>query len=228
LQTFDDDASTMTEQEEDLRHGRSESFGAADRVRRRGEYRRIQTRGTKVHSRRFLWMVHPSLVGADHARLGVVVTKKLGSAVRRNRIKRVLREVFRRHRELFPSASDVVAIAKHGLDVDALGFQDLVDEVRSAQSNLQRAARRAREAARTEATRTDAARTDAARTDAARTDATRTEPTRTDAARSDAARTDAKTSSPAATRATTEGLDAGDPEAPTSSDALVPRDEVDA
>ncbi|MCU0676744.1 MAG: ribonuclease P protein component [Myxococcota bacterium] len=140
----------MTEQEEDLRDGRSETFGAADRVRRRGEYRRIQSRGTKVHSRRFLWMVHPSLVGADHARLGVVVTKKLGSAVRRNRIKRVLREVFRRHRELFPSASDVVAIAKHGLDVDALGFHDLVEEVRSARSNLQRAARRAREVARAE------------------------------------------------------------------------------
>ena len=141
----------MTEQEEDLRDGRSETFGAADRVRRRGEYRRIQSRGTKVHSRRFLWMVHPSLVGADHARLGVVVTKKLGSAVRRNRIKRVLREVFRRHRELFPAASDVVAIAKHGLDVDALGFHDLLDEVRSARSNLQRAARRAREVARAEA-----------------------------------------------------------------------------
>ena len=141
----------MTEQEEDLRDGRSENFGAADRVRRRGEYRRIQSRGTKVHSRRFLWMVHPSLVGADHARLGVVVTKKLGSAVRRNRIKRVLREVFRRHRELFPAASDVVAIAKHGLDVDALGFHDLLDEVRSARSNLQRAARRAREVARAEA-----------------------------------------------------------------------------
>jgi ribonuclease P protein component len=143
----------MTEQEEDLRDGRSETFGAADRVRRRGEYRRIQSRGTKVHSRRFLWMVHPSLVGADHARLGVVVTKKLGSAVRRNRIKRVLREVFRRHRELFPSATDVVAIAKHGLDVDALGFHDLLDEVRSARSNLQRAARRARDIARTEAQR---------------------------------------------------------------------------
>ena len=151
MQTFDDDASTMTEQEEDLRDGRSETFGAADRVRRRGEYRRIQSRGTKVHSRRFLWMVHPSLVGADHTRLGVVVTKKVGSAVRRNRIKRVLREVFRRHRELFPSASDVVAIAKHGLDVDALGFHDLVDELRAARSNLQRAARRARELARAEA-----------------------------------------------------------------------------
>lgn len=178
----------------------------------------------KVHSRRFLWMVHPSLVGADHARLGIVVTKKLGSAVRRNRIKRVMREVFRRHRELFPSASDVVAIAKHGLDVDALGFHDLLDEVRSAQSNLQRAARRAREAARTDAARTDAARTGAARTDAARTDVART-----DASRTDAARTNAEASSPAATpsvSATTEG--AGDHEAPASSDELVPRDEVDA
>ncbi|MCB9623279.1 MAG: ribonuclease P protein component [Sandaracinus sp.] len=107
----------------------------------------IQSRGTKVHSRRFLWMVHPSLVGSDAPRLGIVVTKKLGCAVRRNRIKRVLREVFRRNRTLFPDGVDVVAVAKNGLDVASLGYHDLVEEIRAARLNLQRAARRAQAAA---------------------------------------------------------------------------------
>lgn len=77
-------------------------------------------------------------------RLGLVVTKKLGSAVQRNRIKRVLREVFRRNRVLFPLGVDLVVVAKNGLDVANFGYGDVVDEVRAAQTNLQRAARRAR------------------------------------------------------------------------------------
>lgn len=149
----------MSPSDEGLPAGRPEKFGAADRVRRRSEYRRIQSRGVKVHSRRLLWMVHASL-GADslasgspvdHSlvdratnRLGLVVTKKLGSAVQRNRIKRVLREVFRRNRALFPLGVDLVVVAKNGLDVANFGYEDVVNEVRTAQASLQRAARRAR------------------------------------------------------------------------------------
>ena len=41
----------------------------------------------------------PNTLG--HCRLGVTVTRKVGSAVRRNRVKRVLREIFRcEHRKL--------------------------------------------------------------------------------------------------------------------------------
>jgi ribonuclease P protein component len=133
----------MSQHDDGPRVGRSETFGAADRVRRRGEYRQIQSRGLKVHSRRFLWMVYPSLVESSGARLGIVVTKKIGSAVRRNRIKRVLREVFRRNRELFPSGSDLVVVAKKGLDPDAIGYHDVLDEIRGARHNLARAARKA-------------------------------------------------------------------------------------
>ena len=43
------------------------------------------------------------------------MTKKVGTAVQRNRIKRVVREVFRRHRSMFPAGHDVVFIA--GMDV---------------------------------------------------------------------------------------------------------------
>ena len=45
-------------------------------------------------------------------RLGITVTKKVGGAVTRNRIKRVLREVFRHHRNELQPALDLVVNAR--------------------------------------------------------------------------------------------------------------------
>jgi ribonuclease P protein component len=56
------------------------------------------------------------------------VTKKVGTAVERNRVKRLVREVFRRNRDLFPEAMDVVCIAKKG--APELDYQRVRDELR--------------------------------------------------------------------------------------------------
>ncbi len=56
------------------------------------------------------------------SRIGLVVGKKLGNAVARNRIKRVLREAFRLHRAELPMAVDVVALPRDPL----LSFADAV------------------------------------------------------------------------------------------------------
>jgi ribonuclease P protein component len=48
------------------------------------------------------------------ARLGIVVTKKIGSSPQRNRIKRVCRECFRTWPELVPDGIDLVVIARNG------------------------------------------------------------------------------------------------------------------
>ena len=48
------------------------------------------------------------------SRLGIVVTKKIGNAVARNRVKRLCRECFRTWPDLVPDGIDLVVIARAG------------------------------------------------------------------------------------------------------------------
>ena len=90
------------------------SFTKADRIRRRSEYLRVQAQGRRIHSRHFGVTLAPT--EALGPRLGLVVTRRFGKAVRRNRMKRLLREFFRRHKERLP-LRDVVIMAKKGAEV---------------------------------------------------------------------------------------------------------------
>lgn len=56
----------------------------------------------------------PERTHSGCARLGIVVTKKIGNAVQRNRIKRVCRECFRAWPDLIPDGIDLVVIARSG------------------------------------------------------------------------------------------------------------------
>lgn len=62
---------------------------------------------------RFLVLFLRSGEGAS-LRLGVVTSRKVGAAVRRVRIRRRLREVWRRNRHRFSGAVDVVIVARAG------------------------------------------------------------------------------------------------------------------
>lgn len=74
----------------------SERLRRTDRVRRRPDFERAYDRGIRVHGRLMTVFVLPN--GGTTPRLGVAATRKLGSAVERNRAKRIAREVFRRHK----------------------------------------------------------------------------------------------------------------------------------
>jgi len=109
-----------------------------DRVKLRRDFVRAQQGGRKVHTTHFVVCVW-ARSDAEPPRLGVTVTRKIGGAVQRNRVKRVVREVFRCNRELFPVGCDVVLIAKEG--APSLGMADVLSEVRSIGAGLARAAR---------------------------------------------------------------------------------------
>jgi ribonuclease P protein component len=112
-----------------------------DRLKLRRDFVRAQQGGRKVHTAHFVVCVW-ARSDAEPPRLGVTVTRKIGGAVQRNRVKRVIREVFRCYRELFPVGCDVVLIAKDG--APSLGMADALLELRSVAPALSRAARPAK------------------------------------------------------------------------------------
>src|SRR4051812_24455863 len=73
----------------------------SDRLRKRFEFRRVRNEGRRVHTASFVIQVAANT--QSPSRLGLTVSRKVGPAVRRNRIKRLLREVFRLEREAFPA-----------------------------------------------------------------------------------------------------------------------------
>ena len=93
---------------------RAQGLPAALRLRRRLDFLRVQGQGTKHHVRHFLVFVvrNPTPSELPCARLGVTVTRKVGIAVVRNRIRRWVREAFRRERRRFAPGIDMVWVAK--------------------------------------------------------------------------------------------------------------------
>jgi len=91
-----------------------ETFPKSNRIRKRGGFRRVYDTGKKVHGRLFTAFVLDAGTGA--LRIGLTVTRKVGSSHERNRCRRLLREAFRRNRsEANDTTVDVVINAKREL-----------------------------------------------------------------------------------------------------------------
>jgi ribonuclease P protein component len=85
------------------------------RIRSRSDYQRIQEQGSRLQTRHFVIILANRPPGTDlapSARLGMVVSRKVGNAVVRNRVKRLIREAFRAAGALFGGGLDVVVIAR--------------------------------------------------------------------------------------------------------------------
>ncbi len=89
-------------------------FGPDRRLRRHSEFVRAQRIGRRVGTTHFTLLVAAQAEGAGPSRLGLVVARKVGGAVQRNRVKRVCRECFRTWPDLLPSGVDLVVIARPG------------------------------------------------------------------------------------------------------------------
>jgi ribonuclease P protein component len=88
-----------------------EGFPRAARIRRRREFLALSRAGERRQTPHFIVLARGR---SGCARLGVTVSRKVGPAVMRNRIKRRVREVFRRRARRLLPGHDVLVIARVG------------------------------------------------------------------------------------------------------------------
>jgi ribonuclease P protein component len=109
-----------------------EAFPKRVRLRKRREFLAVQRGGQRVTTPHFIVYGRPN--GGGAARLGVTVSRKAGDAVTRNRIKRLLREAFRRNFQRLPQGVDLVFVARQERPVAA--YEEVVSEMLVAAGRL--------------------------------------------------------------------------------------------
>lgn len=103
------------------------------RLSRSAEFDRVFRQG-RSHANRLL-VLHAFPRGNDgEPRLGLSVSRKVGGAVERNRVKRLLREAFEQESARLPDGQDIVIVARP--DARLVAERDGLDGLRSALAEL--------------------------------------------------------------------------------------------
>ncbi len=85
----------------------------------------IQRQGRRCHSQHFTFLFRRNQLGLS--RLGITASRKVGSAVKRNRIKRLLREFFRLNKASLGCFGDILLIVRKG--IPDLSYQEVKIEL---------------------------------------------------------------------------------------------------
>jgi ribonuclease P protein component len=88
-------------------------FRKPERLRKRREFLVASGEArSRIKTKNFLVLIRPN--ERSQTRLGITVTKKIGKAVKRNRIKRLVREYFRLNKHQLRQGCDILVIARPG------------------------------------------------------------------------------------------------------------------
>jgi len=94
-------------------------------LRRQKDFQLTLRHGSRRQTKNFTIILRPNAL--EFSRLGVTVSKKVGNAVKRNRVKRCLREFFRLHKHKLPPSHDLVIMAKR--DAATLAYHEVLEEL---------------------------------------------------------------------------------------------------
>jgi len=89
------------------------------------EFVNLNRSGQRHHTKHFILILKENGLGIT--RLGLTVSRKTGNAVKRNRVKRLIREFFRLNDTYFPLGYDIVITAKK--DASYLDLRKIKNEL---------------------------------------------------------------------------------------------------
>ncbi|MDR1125552.1 MAG: ribonuclease P protein component [Deltaproteobacteria bacterium] len=110
------------------------AFSKQYRLLKRSDFSRCYSDGKRHFTSHFIIFVLPT--AAETWRFGLAVSRKVGGAVQRNRIKRLLREFFRLHRAIIPAGHDFAVVCKKGGHPERLNYPGLEKELLSLFTGL--------------------------------------------------------------------------------------------
>lgn len=86
----------------------------AFRIKKNNDFQAVFTKGSSVANRQFVIYILKK-EDKDHFRIGLSVSKKIGNAVKRNQIKRYIRQAFHELSDQVQNGRDYVVIARKPL-----------------------------------------------------------------------------------------------------------------
>jgi len=89
---------------------RHETLRPRERLKKSSDFKRCFRKGKRIKTPGLVIVHCPN--GLEYRRMGLSVGRRVGGACVRNKIKRIIRELFRRNKTIFPQGRDYVFIPR--------------------------------------------------------------------------------------------------------------------
>jgi ribonuclease P protein component len=109
---------------------KSASLTKKERILKRSDFIDINLHGRRLRTKNFIIIAQPN--GRDITRLGITVSKKVGYSVKRNRLKRLIREWFRIHKDAIAAGYDLDLVIIPLTTIEVPGFSAVCKELNNA------------------------------------------------------------------------------------------------
>ncbi len=105
------------------------SFTRRMRLLRPKEFLEVRRKGRRYFTRSFI--VYTLANGLETSRLGITASARVGGAVQRNRVKRLIREFFRLNRERISADGpvDIAVYVKRNIDIKSMSLSSVEEEL---------------------------------------------------------------------------------------------------